>query len=297
MPDSRSINARRGGRLTLAELAKRAKVFDHSQKYWKVITRPLQSLGAALMLGIAIPSSAQAGLLDRLLGERLGSVEEGSYVAGDDIRFDIRRDGRTFLLHFPGNTEVFVLSPDRTSFGAKVLRYDSGETAIRVSGWGGLTLYTDAQPNGLPAARIGDSPPIAPSPVSLQDVQFIAAQEAARLHRRHLRIAFTVDWSVLETSADLRATASEAMGNAALAIERFVRDRDARKILSKRIDKVTLATGLQPSLRIEQKTLIVTFNPEHGYAGCGSSRWVLGTLFSLLGTAKKQAVANALPGR
>jgi hypothetical protein len=104
-------------------------------------------------------------------------------------------------------------------------------------------------------------------------VQFVAAEAAERLrHLYRLKIPFVVDWSVLETNAGLRATASNAMENAALGIERLVQNRDARKLVAKRIALVTLATGRHPALRLQGKTLIVTFNPEWGYSGCASSR-------------------------
>lgn len=247
---------------------------------------------AWLAIGAAAPSIAHAGFLDRLLGERLAPVEDGAYLAGDKIGFGLVHAGKNILLRFDGDPEVFVLSQDRTSLGARVLKYDSGETAIRVAGWGALTLYTDEEPNGLPAGRTGDAPPMTPSPVSLQDVQFVAAQEAARFERlRHLRIAFVVDWSVLETSADMRATASEALENAAAGLEKTIASREGRRSVAKRIDKVTLATARRPGLRLEDKTLIVTFNPERGYAGCASSRAVERALAVVL-TKKSQRAAK-----
>jgi hypothetical protein len=226
-----------------------------------------------LVLAPEGPAAAQGGFLDRLFSGRIGSAQDGVYVAGDKVRFEMTRSGKTYLLHFDGDPEVFVLAADHTSLGARMLKYDSGETAIRVAGWGALTLYTDWQPNGLPAVRVGDAAPLAPAPVSLQDVQFVAAEAAERLrHLYRLKIPFVVDWSVLETNAGLRATASNAMENAALGIERLVQNRDARKLVAKRIALVTLATGRHPALRLQGKTLIVTFNPEWGYSGCASSR-------------------------
>ena len=169
--------------------------------------------------------------------------------------------------------ETFVLYPDRTSLGGRVLKYDSGETAIRVAGWGALTLYTDTQPNGVPATRNGDAPPFPSTPVSVEDVQSIAAQDGARLAQtRHLHIAFTANWSVLETDAELRATAFSALENTARGIERFVHDGQTRKLIAAHIARVTLATGRLATLKLQDKTLIVTFDPERGYAGSASSR-------------------------
>jgi hypothetical protein len=257
------------------------------------ITGTTAQLFLALALVWLTPSAAHAGFFERLLNGRLGTVQDGVYVAGDQITFQIQHTGKIYLLRFGSDPETFVLSSDHTSLGGRMLKYDSGEIAIRVSGWGALTLYTDAQPNGLPAVRTGDAPAMGPSTVSVKDVQFIAAQEAERLQQlRHLRIAFIVDWSVLETSADLRSTASEAMANAAAGIERFVQDRDSRKAIAKHINRVSLATGKGPGLRLEQKTLVVTFNPERGYSGCASSRAIARQLGDLLTATKKAQVAG-----
>ncbi len=219
-------------------------------------------------------------------------MEDGEYLAGDKIRFQIQRDGKNFLLKFDGDPEVFVLSSDHTSLGGRMLKYDSGETALRVAGWGALTLYTDSEPNGLPAVHVADAPPLSPTPMSVKDVQFIAHQQAEKFqHERHLRVVFIVDWSVLETDANLRATASEAMENAAHGLDHFIQDTRARKMVGTRLRRVTLATGTKPSLKLQQKTLIVTFNPERGYSGCFSSRAVAHELTELLSEPKKASLA------
>ncbi|MBV8798530.1 MAG: DUF4908 domain-containing protein [Alphaproteobacteria bacterium] len=252
----------------------------------------LPALLLCVVWAIGSGAPAQAGFFERLLGGRLGSVQEGEYAAGEKIRFQIQRDGKNYLLRFDGDPEVFVLSSDHTSMGGRTLRYDSGEMALRVTGWGALTLYTDSEPDGLPAVRVSDAPVLSLSTMSLQDVQFIAAQAAAKFeHDRHLRLFFIVDWSVLETDANLRATASEAMQNVAKALDRFVTDARARKLVGTRLRRVTLATGTRSGLRLEAKTLVVTFNPEQGYSGCASSRAIWRDLPSVLNIAKKTSVS------
>ena len=39
---------------------------------------------------------------------------------------------------------------ERGSLGAKLLKYDTGATALRVSVWGGMTLYTQDAPQACP---------------------------------------------------------------------------------------------------------------------------------------------------
>jgi hypothetical protein len=233
------------------------------------------------------PALAQAGLLERLTIERLAAVQSGTYLAGDKLKFDLQQAGVNFLLRFDGSPEVFVLYSDHASLGSRVLKYDSGETAARVAGWGGLTLYTDSAPNGLPAVRIGDAKLPPPPSLSVGELENVATVESRHLaSSRKLRIGFTADWSVLETSAELRAMALDAMENAARGLDRFARSASARGAVSSHIGTVTLSTGLRPTISLHGKTLIVTFNPERGYFGRASSRAIARALAKVLPTQK-----------
>lgn len=216
---------------------------------------------------------AQTTLLEKFAAERLGAVQPGAYIAGDKISFEIEPAGEEFFLRFDGNPETFVLYSDRASMGSRVLKYDSGETAIRVAGWGSLTLYTDAQPNGLPAVRTGEATMPRQVPVSVEELERIASGIGERLgHTRKLHITFTADWSVLETDSKLRAMALDTMQNTARGLDRFARSGTSRDALASRVSMVTLATSARPTLGIHDRTLIVTFNPERGYFGRASSR-------------------------
>ncbi|HTK79400.1 MAG TPA: DUF4908 domain-containing protein [Rhizomicrobium sp.] len=248
----------------------------------------------SVLIGLAVylahnapPALAQTGLLERLTIERLAAVQPGTYLAGDRLKFDIQPTGGSFLLRFESNPEIFVLYSDRASLGSRILKYDSGEMAARVAGWGGLTLYTDSQPNGLPAVRIGDATLPSPSPLTVGEMENVATIESRHLaSSRKLRVAFTADWSVLETSADLRAKALDAMENAARGLDRFARSASARGAISGHINTVTLATGVRPTISLRGKTLIVTFNPEHGYFGRASSRAIARALAVVLPVRK-----------
>ena len=73
-----------------------------------------------------------------------------------------------------------MLYADHASLGGRVLKYDSGETAILVTVWGGLTLYTDAQPSGLPAVRTADAAAPTPPSIGLSDMQNEAIDQALK---------------------------------------------------------------------------------------------------------------------
>jgi hypothetical protein len=191
--------------------------------------------------------------------------------------------GDKFLLRLTGDPEVYVLYIDRAPLGGRALKYDSGTMAVRVSGWGGLTLYTDADPGGLPAERTGDSLPPSLSPISLADMQNAAEDEAEHLaYARQLHLGFTADWAALAGDSRLRALCFDALENTVRGIERFITLGKARGAFAKKIDGVRMALGNKPVIFLSGRTLNVTFNAQHGYAGRASSRGIARGLGQLL---------------
>ena len=224
-------------------------------------------------------------MFDRIEQQHFGSIASGRYQAGDSLRFSIDRYRNDFLMRFAGQPEVFVLYANFGSLGGRVLKYDSDAIAIQVAGWGGMTIYTDDQPQGLPAMRTGDSSgPSLPS-VTLAQAQSAADDEAAHLsYARGVHVGFTADWNALSGDSGLRALAFDAMENAARGIDRFTANQAARAVFTQRVSAVHMQTSEKPIIQMSGKTLIVTFNPRQGYEGRASSRaiaFALGKLFSV----------------
>lgn len=241
------------------------------------------AIAALLLMSVTTTLHAQESLGERMTSERLGDVQPGAYVAADTVKFALSQDGDNFLLRFDGDPEVFVLYTAHASLGGRELKYDSGETALQVAGWGGMTLYTDAAPNGLPASRTGDA--VAPSPpnVSLSDMQNAAGDEAEHLaYTRGLRLNFTADWGALAANAVMRAFAFDTLENAVRGLDRFSITAFGREALGKHVSMVMIAASNRPTIALNGKSLIVTFNPEHGYEGRASSRAIARALAKVL---------------
>jgi hypothetical protein len=237
------------------------------------MARLLIAIVALVLVSATTPLCAQDSLSERMSSERLGDVAPGAYLAADTVKFSLVQDGDNFLLRFDGNPEVFVLYTAHVSLGGRELKYDSGETALQVAGWGGMTLYTDAAPNGLPAVRTGDAVPPSPANVSLGDMQNAAGDEAEHLaYTRGLRLSFTADWGALAANGAMRAFAFDTLENAVRGLDRFSLAASGRQALASRIETVMVASGSKPTLGVNGKTLVVTFNPERGYVGRASSR-------------------------
>lgn len=239
---------------------------------------------ACALVFFASPNAhAQSPMDARLSMEKLGDIQPGTYTAGDSLEFTLDYADGNFILRIANDPEVFVLYTDHASLGGRVLKYDSGETALQVAGWGGMTLYTDANPNGLPAVRTGDAQAPSPPQVSLADMQSAADDEAQHLaYTRRLNLKFSADWSALANNDLLRARSFDALENAARGIDRLAASAAARKAIAQRIQNVLIARGDKPGISVKDKTLVTIFNPARGYQGRASSRAIAKELQRLL---------------
>lgn len=214
---------------------------------------------------------------------RFNDIAAGTYQAGDR-RFSLDRYQNAFLMRFAGQPEIFVLYANFGSMGGRVLQYDSGAIALQVAGWGGMTVYTDDHPEGLPTSRVGDSStPVLPV-ISMQQMQSAADDETAHLsYVRGLKISFFADQNTVSDN-NVRALAFDSMENAARGIDRFTANPAARNAFGQRVTAVRLQISDKPYIKIADRVLIVTFNPRTGYFGRASSRaisFALGKLFGI----------------
>jgi hypothetical protein len=233
---------------------------------------------------LAHAQDSQETLSAKLLADAMGNVKPGTYLAGDSVKFMLDSYGSRYLLRIVGDPEIYVLYPNRASLGGRVLKYDSGTTALSVAGWGGMTLYTDDKPQGLPAVRTGDSTPPSPSGMTNNDMQNAVEDETQHLtYARKLKIAVVADLNEPGSSARDRAQAFDVMENTVRGIDRFSTNPKARAALLAKIDTLKIVLSPRPTANINGKTLVVTYNKNQGYAGRASSRGIARALGLLLG--------------
>jgi len=237
---------------------------------------------AALLTCIGA-ARAQDELGARMSQEPVGDVRPGTYSAGDQLKFTLNHYLDHYLLRIAGDAEIYVLNVAHGSLGGRVLKYDSGATALLVSGWSAITLYTDAQPGGVPAERTGDAVMPAVVPISLADMERAANDEADHLaYTRGVRLTFVADWPALAGNPTMRAFAFDALQNAARGIDRFAKSAAAKAALAAKIGSVELLSGARPLVTLHGRILNVTFNPAQGFSGRASSRAVARALGELL---------------
>lgn len=231
----------------------------------------------------------------RLSAERVGDVRPGLYGASDGhISFTLEPYSDKYLLRFQGNPEVFVLSVEHGSLGTRLLKYDTGTTAIRVSVWGGLTLYTQDAPGGIPATRQGDAPPPPEPAVTQPELQTAMQDESSHLtYVQNVDLHFSADPAVMTADPEIRARAFDALINAATGIERFLTSLPvARQIFTKRVNSVKVAEGGKPTVSLTGQTLLVSFVPGEGHEGHASSLAVQEELSRLLAGSPKDIAAQ-----
>ncbi|HEX4077927.1 MAG TPA: DUF4908 domain-containing protein [Rhizomicrobium sp.] len=256
----------------------------------RVVSGLLASVPLLLGMPLAHAAPPAESFQSRLSSDRVGQIESGTYLAGDKIGFALDAAGPDFLLSFDASPEIFVLHADTASLGGRVLKYDSGDTALQVSGWGGVTLYTDSNPGGLPAVRTGShATPAAPT-VSIAELENAAQAAAEQLaFVRRLDLAFSADWRRLAGNAAARAVALDAIGNVARGIEQFGESARAHAAVARVVKTVALAIADRPTVTLRDTTLTVTFDPDRGFEGRASSRAIARALHVLLSAAQRQS--------
>lgn len=229
--------------------------------------------GLALVLG-APPAAAMEEAPQRLLITPTGPApENGIYAAGDDIEFLIDHAGSDARLKFSGRDEIFYLTSEPSTLGGRVLKYDTGEVAIAVSGWGGVTIYTESAPNGIPAERTGEAESLELKNVSARDTQIFAAQLSQRLASRdNLAVGFAANWEAISREDGVRALALDAMRNAAYALADLAASRATRGARAAGIHVVRIVAGEAQSISVEGEAVAVTFNAGGGPSERPSSR-------------------------
>jgi hypothetical protein len=232
-------------------------------------------------------ASASDPMSARLSAEKVGDIETGTFSAGDTLNFTLDAYGDKYLLHFADSPERYVLSVERIFLGGRILRYDTGATALRVSVWGGMTLYTAGAPDGLPATRIGDTTASPRPPVSHDDLVAALTDEESHLaYTLGLHLRFSAEPGVLAGTQNSREMAFDALVSAGAGIERLIATPGGRQALARKFDMVRIVQSTKPGVSVSGKTLLVRFSPNAGAAGRASSRQVAVQLGKMLQIAE-----------
>lgn len=242
-----------------------------------MVARP--AIVAALVLGAAalgVGAPAQADDLGSVLRDGLfGSPSTrkaptpmvAHYVAdtGDEFVFD--RSAPQPLLRFDDDYEVWALQPQSGPRGDILYKNDLGETVLRATKVGGLTLFTHERPEGAAVAVEGETSPIRLSPMGPSALLQRLAQASARASHAAQRLV-SVGADATPQSAALIADAAMIAADAMISLSKTAAGRNALS----RIEKIFVAQGKRPGAAVQNGVLVVTVRPDMGIAGRPSSQ-------------------------
>jgi len=227
---------------------------------------------AAALLGAGPPALAGPASLRDVLEfqdeRRAAAPPVARYVSGDGATFILDRSRSTPLLRFEQSQEIWVLYPSAAPRGDVIYRNDVGDTVLRATKLGGLTLFTEARPSGAPAALAGDAESLKPVVgLSAEGLLQRLAQASVRASRAAQRL---IPFEANGVTPGAEPLYADAASIAADGIIRMSRRTEGRPALT-RFRKVRLAPGRKPSVTINAGVMIIVLNPSLGLAGRPSS--------------------------
>jgi len=238
------------------------------------------ALVAASVAGFAGPAGATPAWVKKALtlgqsGDRqIAAPTTARYVSDEGGGFILDRSGRRTLLKFDDNPEVWVLSVARGPRGDLIYTNDLGETLLRATKLGGMTVFTARRPDGAPVALLGPCGPLRLSSLGPVALYQRLVQDSVRSTRaaQHL-IGYEAEGADI-TSDGLIADAAGVAMEAMVALSA----RPGGRAMLARVGKVSFASGPEPAVSVYAGVVAITIVPSRGIAGRPSSERILRAL-------------------
>ncbi len=222
-------------------------------------------------VGAFVSHAVEVPLSNLLMAPAPTLPTDGTYLAGDAM-FMVTHLAGQVRLRFSDSDEIFYLTSEPASMGGRLLKYDSGEVALLVTGWGGITLYTEEMKSGVPAERSDEAMGFDAKPIAARDfMQWVSKLAQGLASHDNLAVGFTADWDVLQKNDKERALACDAMRNAAAGIERAVKNT-RRGAITDGLHIVKVAPAQRAGVTVKGGVLIVSYAPQGGPSAQPSSR-------------------------
>jgi hypothetical protein len=229
------------------------------------------ALAAAGCMGLsALPLSAPTWVKNALSGggDQLHATPTvARFVIDEGGAFVLDRSHRPALLKFDDSAEIWVLVPSRGPRGDVLFKDDVGDTLLRATKLGGMTVFTSRRPQGSAAALVGATSPLHMSsigPGALYQRMIQASIRCTHL-TRHL-VGFEAPDADAKSAAIIADTASLAV-DAVVSVD----SQPGGRTVVSRIGKVVVAKGPKPSVSLQRSVLVIYVTPDQGLAGHPSS--------------------------
>src|SRR5262245_4919523 len=182
------------------------------------------------MIVCAVLAASVGALSLRALDREPPRVAHYSSIYPPPIGFVLDRTSEYAKLRFDGTEEILVLRWQPAAGGDRILLRDDGEVVLRISGLGGITLFTAENPRGIPVQPNANAPPLgSPQPPSIEYVRQIAGQIMGQLRAETGReIIFEANWTQAARDPGARAILFDAVRNAGTALFNMARTPQGR---------------------------------------------------------------------
>lgn len=183
-------------------------------------------------------------------------------------RFVLDRSGGDTKVQFEGSNEVLVLKEEPASLGERLLKLDSGEVLLKITTWGGLTLYTPSEKQGVPVDRAGSAQPISIEDRPISDLQHeVSSLEQSLSGSLGANITVVVDWGALPDSPHVRAALFDTIAQTRAALGDYASDEYGRAALAQKLKSLRFEYAGMASSEFTDGTWIVRFAPDQGLSG------------------------------
>jgi hypothetical protein len=174
-------------------------------------------------------------------------------------------------VRFDRADEILVLRWQPAAGGDRILLRDDGEIVLRLSGLGGVTLFTPENRRGIPMAPNGPAQPLMCQSPPIGTVRDIAGRIMMQLRAEIGReVLFEANWNAVAGNAIARCVLFDAIRNAGTALFAVVRTGPGRAGVANYLRRARFAPGY-PGISMQGDMLIVSFSVEQGMAGRPSS--------------------------
>jgi hypothetical protein len=190
------------------------------------------------------------------------------YVSEDGDVFTLDRTQPRPLLKFENSSEVWVLQAQPAPRGDTIYKNELGETVLRATRLGGVTLFTEHRPSGEAVALAGPGAPLHLAILGPQALLEKLGQASFHVSRfAHHLVRFDAE----TTSAGAAPLIADAAMVTTIAVARTADRPETQGFLSK-LRRVFLTEGRKSSAEFDQSgTLTITVAPDQGLAGRPSS--------------------------
>ena len=181
--------------------------------------------------------------------------------------FILDRNHHPALLKFEDSAEVWVVTASRGPRGDILFKDDAGDTLLRITKLGGVTVFPPRWPMGLAATLEGSTGALrltAIGPDALYDRMVFASSRCSRVARR------LVPFDAPEADAKSAAIIADAALSAMIAILEIAAKPSGKAILA-HLAKVAFVAGPTPGAALRHGVLVVSVNPNGGLSGHPSS--------------------------